>query len=330
MMPQHKRFHFEALLPETIFRTVTVQGFKPNGYLTPLNSYENRVYEIGLEDGEPVIAKYYRPGRWSLKAIDEEHRFLSALREVEIPVVAPLPLLSHVDEAETISKTGDIFYAFFPKFRGRAHDEILNEDRRWLGRTLGRLHNVGENFPAHHRLVLNPETYGAASLEFILSQSFLPADLKKNIEAHLLKCLELIRPFFAGDIGAICVHGDCHPGNILWNRDGPCFVDFDDMVLAPPVQDLWMLFYGKRDEISEQRQVFFEGYEMFRKFDFGSLALTESLRTLRMIRHAAWIGQRYAEEAFRRAFPYYEDRRYWEEFLLGIKEQISLLQEASG
>lgn len=330
MMSQQNRFHFEALLPETIFKTVTVQGFRPNGYLTPLNSYENRVYEIGLEDSAPIVAKYYRPGRWSLKAIGEEHRFLSALGEVEIPVVSPIPLPNQVAEVETIARTGDIFYAFFPKFRGREHDEILNDDRRWLGRTLGRLHNIGEHFKTRHRMVLNPETYGENSLDFILTQTFLPADLKKNIEVHLLKALELIRPFFAEEVGAITVHGDCHPGNILWNRDGPCLVDFDDMVMAPPVQDLWMLFNGNQEEMKEQRRVFFEGYEMFRNFDEASLLLTEPLRTLRMIRYAAWIGQRYAEEAFRRAFPYYQERRYWEEFLLGMKEQISLLQEVNG
>ena len=316
--------HFDTLLPETIFQTVTDQGWQPTGRLVPLNSYENRVYEIGLEEAEPVVVKYYRPGRWSREQIIEEHRFVEAVAEAEIPVVLPLPLKKSLPGIASLHEIHGIFYCFYPKFRGREHDEITNDDRRWLGRSLARLHNVGENFSLKHRLALNPRTYGEQSLEFILSQQFLPADLKQNIEAHLLRAIELARPFFEG-VKAIAVHGDCHPGNILWNRDGPHLLDFDDMVLAPPVQDLWMLFNGTEEEKREQRKLFFEGYETFRRFDRGTLALAEPLRTLRMIRHAAWIGQRYGEPAFRRAFPYYEERRYWEEFLLGIKEQIGLL-----
>lgn len=324
-MTRGSKLYFDLLLPETIFKTVTLQGFQPTGSLVPLNSYENRVYEIGLEESEPIIAKYYRPGRWSQQAISEEHRFLGNLAEAEIPVILPLPLRDPLD-IPTLSKTGKIFYCFYPKFRGREHDEISNEDRRWLGRSLGRLHNIGEYFKAPHRLCLNPHTYGTLSLEFILMQEFLPSDLKQSIEIHLLRALELIQPFFK-NIKAIPLHGDCHPGNILWNRDGPHLLDFDDMVIAPPVQDLWMLFNGSEEEKREQREIFFEGYELFRRFDRETLILTEPLRTLRMIRHAAWIGQRYAEPAFRRAFPYYQERRYWEEFLTGIKEQLSLLQE---
>ncbi|MBI2067063.1 MAG: serine/threonine protein kinase [Deltaproteobacteria bacterium] len=320
-------FHFDTLLPEAIFKTVSDQGWQPTGSLIPLNSYENRVYEIGLEEAPPLIAKYYRPGRWTQEGICEEHLFLQALAEAEVPVVLPLPLQIHLPEISTLSRIGDFFYAFYPKFRGREHDEITNEDRRWLGRTLARLHNIGEQFRSLHRLSLNPHTYGTLSLEFILSQTFLPTDLKQNVEAHLLKAIELIRPHFGQNLKTMVLHGDCHPGNILWNREGPHLVDFDDMVIAPPTQDLWMLFNGTEEEKREQKENFFEGYEMFRKFDHNTLILSEPLRTLRMIRHAAWIGQRYKEPAFQKAFPYYEERRYWELFLLGIKEQISLLQE---
>lgn len=322
---------FDHLLPETIFRTVTNQGLVPTGVLVPLNSYENRVYEIGIEEGEPIVAKYYRPGRWSQETIAEEHRFVCLCAEMEIPVVRPLSLEQHLKGIDTLAQTdsesGRIFYTLFPKFRGREHAEITNEDRRWLGRTLGRLHNVGERFMAPHRWKLTPQTYGHDSLNFILSQEFLPADLKANVEAHLRKALELVGPFFATSLKTIVLHGDCHPGNILWNKEGPHLLDFDDMVIAPPVQDLWMIFNGTEEEKREQRLVFLEGYSLFREFDETTWILTEPLRTLRMIRHAAWIGQRYAEPAFQRAFPYYKDRRYWEEFLQGIKEQIGLLQE---
>lgn len=319
-------FHFESLLPETILEAVQAQGLLATGVLFPLNSYENRVYEIGLEGAEPIIAKFYRPGRWSAEAIAEEHRFLKALEEVEIPVVTPLVLESPLPIIPTLSETGGIFYAFFPKFRGREHDEITNDDRRWLGRTLGRLHNIGEHFKAPHRMILNPQSYGTASLEFILTQSFLPPDLSGHIETLLLQATQLVQPFFAG-VSPIAVHGDCHPGNILWNKNGPHLLDFDDMVMAPPVQDLWMLFNGTEDEKREQRAVFFEGYEVFRRFDSRTLILAEPLRTLRMIRYAAWIGQRYQEPTFQKAFPYYTERRYWEQFMQGIKEQIALVQE---
>ncbi|HSB43513.1 MAG TPA: serine/threonine protein kinase, partial [Nitrospira sp.] len=305
------------------------------GVLFPLNSYENRVYEIGIEDeetGKPtaIVAKYYRPGRWSQETIADEHGFVAALAEAEIPVVAHLPLRSHLKALPTLAKTVDgIFYAFFPKFRGREHAEILNDDRRWLGRSLARMHNVGEAFKAPRRMRLTPETYGHNSLAFILTQSFLPPDLKQSIESHLQKAIELVEPHFKRDWSPIAVHGDCHPANILWNKDGPHLLDFDDMVVAPAVQDVWMLFNGTEDEKSEQKKVFLEGYEIFREFDDASLILAEPLRTLRMIRHAAWIGQRYEEPAFQRAFPYYRERRYWEEYLQSIKEQISLLQELS-
>lgn len=318
---------FEELLPDTIFESVSSQGFLPTGALFPLNSYENRVYEINVEDHEPLVAKYYRPGRWAVGALREEHHFIQALDESEIPVVKPLSLKKHLPGMKTLDTIGNIFYTLYPKFRGREHAEITNEDRRWLGRLLARLHNVGEHFEAPHRLVLSPQTYGDESLHFILSQKFLPEDLKQSIESHLHQVLEMVKPYFKEKIYAIPVHGDCHPGNILWNKNGPHLLDFDDMVIAPPVQDLWMLFNGTEEEKREQREVFFEGYEVFRKFEQSTLILAEPLRTLRMIRHAAWIGQRYAEPAFQKAFPYYEQRRYWEEYLQSIKEQISVLQE---
>ncbi len=320
---------FSDLLPDTIFDTVTEQGFAPTGTLFPLNSYENRVYEIALEEHEPIVAKFYRPGRWSLAAITEEHLFIKAASEVDVPVVDPLPLKVHGSDLETLNKKENMYYAFYPKFRGRSITDLSNDDRKWLGRTLARLHNVGEGISGSHRLKLNPETYGHASLEFLLKQPFLPEDLSKSLEIYLLQAIHLTESFFQKDLKTIVVHGDCHTGNILWNPQGPHLLDFDDMVVAPPVQDVWMLFYGDEEEKRKQQESFFEGYETFRKFDQRTLVLSEPLRTLRMIHYAAWIGQRYEEPAFQRAFPYYEQRRYWEEFLGSIKEQIALLQEIS-
>ena len=184
---------FDHLLPEIIYETVTAQGYRPTGVLFPLNSYENRVYEIGIEEGEPLVAKYYRPGRWVVETIAEEHRFVAALAEAEVPVVRHLELKNHLKGLSTLSQTQDgIFYALFAKFRGREHDETLNDDRRWLGRTLARLHNIGQGFACKHRLHLTPETYGHHSLSFILTQEFLPPDLKQSIEVHLAKAIELL------------------------------------------------------------------------------------------------------------------------------------------
>lgn len=318
---------FSELIPEVIFQAIFSQGFRPTGVLYPLNSYENRVYEIHVEDHLPLIVKFYRPGRWTKQAIIEEHAFIDACQEVEVPVVSPLPLKNSISSCSTLGKIDDILYAFYPKFRGKEHDETTNEDRRWLGRTLGRLHNVGEHFKTKHRLTLNSQTYGTNSLQFILTQAFLPEDLKKNLETLLLNAIKLTEPFFTRDLKAITLHGDCHPGNVLWNRDGPFLVDFDDMVVAPVVQDVWMLLYGDREEKQKQLDSFLEGYEVFRKFNHAELRLTEPLRTLRIIRHAAWIGQRYAEPIFKKAFPYYQERRYWENFMQEIREQIALMQE---
>lgn len=319
--------HFQNLLPDLIFESVQKQGYQPTGALIPLNSYENRVYQIPLEDHETIVGKYYRPGRWSIEALCDEHRFVNALVEVEIPVIQALSLKDPLPESDKLGKIGDYYYSLYPKFRGREHADITNEDRKWLGRTLGRLHNVGEFFQPKDRLTLNPQTYGDSSLEFILSQKFLPEDLKESIEKCLIQSLELLKPFFKEELKVITVHGDCHPGNILWNQEGPHLLDFDDMVVALPIQDLWMLFHGSKEEMKEQKEAFFEGYHVFREFDKKTFVLTEPLRTLRMMHHAAWIGKRYQEPAFQRAFPYYEQRRYWEEFLLSIKEQISLLQD---
>lgn len=316
--------HFDHLLPETIFKSISDQGFQPTGVLYPLNSYENRVYEVGVEDGTPLIIKYYRPGRWDQKALEDEHRFLEKLKDNELPIVSPLRLQKSLPKIPTLALENSIFYTIYPKFRGAQKSELNNDDRKWLGRLLARLHNLGESFTCQHRLTLNPKTYGDESLSWILTQEFLPHDLKMSVEICLKQAIDLTRPFFQ-NVKNLTTHGDCHLGNILWDREGPHLLDFDDMVLAPAMQDIWLLFYGEDEEKREQQKNFFEGYETFRPFNRTELALSEPLRTLRMIRHAAWIGQRYTEPAFQKAFPYYEQRRYWEEFLQSIKEQISLL-----
>lgn len=316
---------YQNLTPEILFSSLEDQGYIPTGIFYQLNSYENRVYEIHLENHEPLIVKYYRPGRWSLTQLGDEHRFIAALTDVEIPAIAPLSLKKSVKDYLTLGKTGDYFYAIFPKFRGREHDELSLHDRKLLGHFMGRLHNVGATFKTASRLPLTPKTYGDASLNLLLKNTYIPNDLVSSIQVTLDSVLGLVKTLFKGSHDVIAVHGDCHLGNILWNLSGPHLVDFDDMVLAPAVQDIWMLFSGSHEEITEQQKVFFEAYETFREFDYGTLRFIEPLRTLRMIRHAAWIGERYEEPIFKKAFPYYNDHRYWQEFLLHMKEQLSLL-----
>lgn len=318
---------FSNLLPDLIFDAVEAQGYRPTGTLFPLNSYENRVYEIGLEEEAPLIVKFYRPGRWSEDAIWEEHRFLQALKNNDLPVISPLDLRESIHQKQSLGKIDIFTYCFYPKFRGRENGDLNNDDRRWLGRLLARIHLVGKSFKTQHRLTLNPQTYGDESLAYILEQEFLPQDLKPHLENILNQILTLIRPFFHQGLEVFPLHGDCHLGNVLWNHDGPHLLDFDDMVVAPPIQDIWMLFHGSPEEMMEQKKSFFEGYNLFREFDHSSFRLVEPLRTLRMIRHAAWIGHRYEEPLFQKAFPYYRERKYWEEFLLSMKEQLSLLVE---
>ncbi|MDX1387525.1 MAG: serine/threonine protein kinase, partial [bacterium] len=235
---------FGQLLPDIIFAAVSAQGYRPTGTLFPLNSYENRVYEIGLEGEDPIIGKFYRPGRWSLEAIAEEQAFLGALEAHEVPVVRSLKLQSPVKQSDYVGTTGEIYYALYPKFRGREHAEITLEDLGWLGRTLGRLHNIGESFSAPHRMTLDVHSYGHKNLDYILQLPFLPGDLVGHLETLLDQALEMIEAGFKNAPKNILLHGDCHPGNVLWNPDGPHLLDFDDMIHAPPVQDVWMLFHG--------------------------------------------------------------------------------------
>ncbi len=318
---------FERLQPTLILDAISEEGFDPTGVFYPLNSYENRVYEIQLEEEEPVVVKFYRPERWPLEALIEEHRFMDALEELEIPVVAPYFLDRSISQCESLGEMEGFYFAIYPKFRGRENPDLSSQNREWLGRNLARLHNVGENFQAPHRISLTPKTYGYNSLEFILSQDFLPSDLKQALENTLLQAIQFTEVFFRREFKSILLHGDCHLGNVLWNQDGPFLLDFDDLVHAPAVQDVWMLFHGSKEEKYLQKEAFFKGYESFRKFDFSELQMSEALRTLRMIRYAAWVGERYQEEIFIRAFPYYRERKYWEDFLLNMKEQISAMQD---
>ena len=314
---------YERLTPDLILDALESTGFVCDGHLLALNSYENRVYQIGIEDNVPVIAKFYRPGRWSRDAIKEEHDFALELAGHEIPVVAPI-----ADESgTTLHETDGFVFAVYRRCGGRWPDLDTREQRRQMGRFLGRMHAVGATRRFRYRTALDIETLGDDSREFILGQGFMPGYLLDAYTSLTEDLLLQIRTLFdaAGAITPIRLHGDCHPGNILWTDNGPHFVDLDDCRTGPAIQDLWSLLAGDTHEMREQLEGLLEGYETFFDFDYASVILIEPLRTLRIMNYSAWIARRWSDPAFPQAFPWFDSPRYWEEHILSLREQAAAL-----
>jgi Ser/Thr protein kinase RdoA (MazF antagonist) len=316
---------YADLTPDTLLTAVDATGRRTDGTLLALNSYENRVYQVGVDGGPPLIAKFYRPGRWSDAAILEEHAFSRELAEHEIPVVAPLADAT----GATLFRHAGYRFALFPRQGGRAPDLENADQLEWLGRFLGRIHAVGAVRPFQHRHRIDPESYGRIPRDWLLTMDFISPELKpryKEVTDLLLtgisRCYER-----AGAVAALRLHGDCHPGNVLWTDQGPHFVDLDDCGTGPAVQDLWMLLSGEKQDMQEQMGAVLDGYEQFAEFNPSQLWLIEPLRTLRMIHYAAWIARRWGDPAFPRAFPWFDAPRYWEEHLQALREQLPLLDE---
>ncbi|MGB9430386.1 MAG: serine/threonine protein kinase [Gammaproteobacteria bacterium] len=316
---------YQNLTPDTILGAVEATGRESDGRLLALNSYENRVYQVGIEDGPPLIAKFYRPGRWSDAAILEEHAFTRELTEREIPVVAPL---ADAQGATLLHHAGYRF-ALFPRQGGHAPDLERPEQLEWLGRFIGRIHALGAVRKFAHRPSLNAQTFGREPQAFMLNSRLLPAELAPRYREMTDLILAGVERSFtrAGDIRLIRLHGDCHPGNVLWTDAGPHFVDFDDCATGPAVQDLWMLLSGSRDEMQVQLGHVMDGYRRFSDFDPLELNLIEALRALRMLNYAAWIARRWDDPAFPRAFPWFDAPRYWEEHIQSLREQVPMLDE---
>jgi len=314
---------YYRLDPDTVLQSVESIGLLTDGRLLALNSYENRVYQIGIEDAEPVIAKFYRPGRWSDKQILEEHSFSLELEAAEIPLIAPT-----VFNGETLFHHDGFRFTLFRRQGGHAPELEDRETRLWLGRFIGRIHAVSRDKPFMQRLALTPEAYGDESIATIVGDRWIPAHLEPAFESLAGDLMEHIRNAFerAGDVRQIRLHGDLHLGNLLW-RDGPFFVDLDDCRSGPAIQDLWMLLSGERFEMERQMADVLEGYTSFCDFDFRELQLIEALRTLRMLHHAAWLARRWEDPAFPVAFPWFDGARYWEDLVLGLREQLSAMQE---
>ena len=316
---------FYQLTPDTVIDAVESMGYLSDGRILALNSYENRVYQVGIEEQTPLIAKFYRPGRWSDEQIIEEHQFCFEMAEQELPVVAPL----RDDSGASLFRFGAYRFALYPRRGGRA-PELSDPDHLYrLGQTLGRIHLIGAARPFLHRPTLSIEHYGYESVELI-GRSFIPASLHEAYVSLTRDLLQEVEAAFARvePLKLLRAHGDCHGGNILWRDDTPNFVDFDDARMAPAIQDLWMLLTGEdRQELQLQLAEVIEGYTEFADFDPRELHLIEALRTLRMLRYSAWLARRWEDPAFPHNFPWFNTERYWGEHLLQLREQFARLRE---
>ena len=308
---------YGRLTPDLVLDAVGAAGLRPDGRLLGLNSYENRVYQVWLEDNSAVVAKFYRPGRWSDAQIDEEHAFARELAEREVPVVAPLHSLHHAD----------FRVAIYPRRGGRTPDLDNPKTLEWTGRFIARIHAIGATHAFKSREVLNARTFGHDQRAWLLEQQFVPADLLDAWKAVTEQALFLVDEAFKPPYRNIRLHGDCHPGNILWTDDGPHFVDLDDARMGPAMQDLWMLLSGDRAAMTRQLADVLRGYRDFMQLDRRELALVEPLRTLRLINYSAWIARRWDDPAFPAAFPWFNTQRYWQDRILELREQIALMQE---
>ncbi|WP_157268504.1 serine/threonine protein kinase [Azohydromonas aeria] len=332
---------YAALRPESVLDAVAAAGFDPDGRLLQLNSYENRVFQVFLEDGAVVVAKFYRPGRWSDAQILEEHAFSLALEAADVPVVAPLALqprnqgeIELLGVPATLARIrldGEPFrYSVSPRRAGRAPDLEDPMVLQWLGRFLGRLHAVGTEAPFEHRRTLDVATFGEAARMRLLEGDFIPPDQLPAWRSSCDAALAAVREAFDG-VGAVRrlrLHGDCHPGNILWRDEGPHVVDLDDACTGPAVQDLWMLLSGDPATMAAQLGQILQGYRVFMPFDARELALVEPLRTLRMIHHSAWLAERWSDPAFPAAFPFFGTAAYWSEQTTQLREQLASMGEA--
>ncbi len=313
--------NFLQILPEVIFDAAETLGGRCTGRFYALHALENRVYDIEMEEGPHVIIKFYRPGRWSRATIQAEHDFLKALEASEIPVVCPLT----DNQGQSIFEISEVMFTIFPKRSGRLEPELTTEQLTRLGRFMARLHNVGATVKAAPRLRLDPQTYGRDPLKFLKNGNFVPMELASRFETIVTQICDAITPRFE-DVKYVLLHGDCHSGNILWNRDDPYFIDFDDMLYAPPVQDIWMLTGADDDYGKEQRRILLEAYEQIRTFDMTTMELIEPLRALRMIHFSAWIARRWEDSAFKVAFPAFGTEHYWQEQIEGLALQLEKVQ----
>ncbi|BBA32586.1 serine/threonine protein kinase [Methylocaldum marinum] len=319
------RHPFSSLKPDLVMNAMESAGFASDGSLLALHSYENRVYRIGLEDGAPVVVKFYRPGRWSNAAIFEEHAFVRELAESELPVV---PALQGSD-GSTLHEFGGFRFAVFPSQGGHAPEFSDYGTLARMGRLIARMHAVGALKSFRERPALDIASFGEEPRDYLLLHDVIPADIADAYRNTVNQALDGVKRCFerAGAVRSLRLHGDCYPGNMLWTDDGPHFVDFDDSRMGPAIQDLWMLLSGDRSEMTQQLSHLLSGYRSFHEFDPRELYLIEALRSLRLIHYTAWIARRWSDPAFPIAFPWFDTPRYWHDRILELREQIAAMDE---
>jgi len=324
---------YEALTPDVLLDAVDSQallaGGRSDGRQLALNSYENRVYQIGIEDAQPVIVKFYRPNRWTDATIQEEHDFAETLAQAEIPVIAPLRNTA----GHSLFEHAGFRFAIYPRRGGRTPDLEDLDNLVWMGRFLGRIHAIGATENFQHRPTLDIESFGWEPFRYIISANIVPGDLHEAYSTLMEDVLIQVQTGFEragiveGSLTHIRLHGDCHPGNILWTDGGPHFVDFDDARMGPAIQDLWMLLSGERAQMTGQIDEILSGYSEFMDFNPRELHLIEPLRTLRMIHYSAWLARRWDDPTFPMHFPWFAEPRYWEEQILALREQAAMMNE---
>ena len=339
---------FESLTPDLVLDALDSVGLRGDGRLTALSSYENRVYQVQLEDGSAVVAKFYRPGRWSDAQIQEEHDFAAELMAYEVPAIGPLMLQSvGTSRLQTLHHFGGFAFAVSPRRGGRAPELDDGDVLEWIGRFLARIHTVGARKPFATRPAINVQTFAVEPKEWLLANHMVPLDVQASWTRRCEDAIELIAAHapLAGATGQngsessgiqlLRLHGDCHPGNILWTPadakpelgPGPHFVDLDDARSGPAVQDMWMLTSGDRSQRTRQLGALVDGYEQFRAFDRRELALIEPLRTLRLIHYSAWLARRWSDPAFPANFPWFGSSDYWQSQVQMLEEQLEAMQE---
>ncbi|MEK9950987.1 MAG: serine/threonine protein kinase [Curvibacter sp.] len=329
------RHPYEHLTPDAVLDALEGLGLACDGRLQALSSYENRVYQVHLEEGPPVVAKFYRPGRWNAAQILEEHAFAAELQAAEVPVVAPLVL-----QGRTLHQHAEFHFAVSPRRGGRAPELDDAEVLEWIGRFLARLHAVGTAQPFVQRPALDLQSHGREPRDWLLAHQMIPLDVQSAWQRRCDEALALIAQHAAlagaaSDLRRLRLHGDCHVGNILWTPadapaaagPGPHFVDLDDARMGPAVQDLWMLLSGERAQRTWQLSCLLEGYEQMRDFDRRELALIEPLRTLRLIHYSAWLARRWDDPTFPLNFPWFGSSDYWQGQVQMLEDQIEAMQE---
>lgn len=322
--PDNDALAYANLQPEHILEALESLSFRCDGRFLALNSYENRVYQVGIEDSKPLVAKFYRPGRWSDKAIFEEHDFTGELSDAELPVVAPLEI-----DAKTLHHSGPFRFAVYPCHGGRAPDLDNLDLQQQLGRLIARIHLIGETSEFSHRPSIDIDSYGISSCNYLLEYDFIPYELQPAYESIAEQVLTGIEACYSrsGNVHDFRIHADFHPGNVLVAGQKLHIVDLDDTRRGPAVQDLWMFLSGDQDEQAPQLDALLSGYTEFRRFDARELHLVEALRSLRIMHYAAWIARRWEDPAFKIAFPWFDSLRYWDDHVLALREQVALMQE---